>query len=244
MYHLAKIGFTQSYTYFAWRHSSWDLREYLTELTRSPVRHYFRPSFWPNTPDILTETLQIGGRPAFMMRLALAATLSSNYGIYGPAFELLEHIPRENGSEEYLSSEKYELKRWDLERPDSLRHFIARVNQVRHECRALQRNDSLTFHGASNDMLLAYSKHTPAGEIVLCVVNLDTRYTQSGWTDLRLDVLGLGWDEDFEVHDMLSDARYLWRGGRNYVELNPAVAPAHIFRVIRRASEKDADFHG
>jgi starch synthase (maltosyl-transferring) len=175
----------------------------------------------------------------------LAATLSSNYGIYGPAFELLEHQPREPGSEEYLHSEKYELKCWDLERADSLRHFIARVNQVRRDCLALQRNDSLVFHPTSNEMLLAYSKHTAAREIVLCVVNLDWRYTHSGWTDLQIAGLGLEWNEDFEVHDMLSDVRYMWRGGRNYVELNPAVVPAHIFRVIRRrTSERDPDFHG
>jgi starch synthase (maltosyl-transferring) len=179
------------------------------------------------------------------MRLVLAATLSSNYGIYGPAFELLEHQPREPGSEEYLSSEKYELKCWDLERADSLRHFIARVNQIRRESPALQRNHTLTFHPTSNDMLLAYSKQTGSGEIVLCVVNLDTRYTQSGWTDLQIAGLGLEWNEDFEVHDMLSDGRFMWRGGRNYVELNPAVVPAHIFRVIRRhTSEKDSGFHG
>jgi starch synthase (maltosyl-transferring) len=244
MYHLAKIGFNQSYTYFAWRHHAWEIKEYLNELTQTQVRHYFRPNFWPNTPDILTETLQTGGRPAYMMRLVLAATLSSNYGIYGPAFELMEHAPREHGSEEYLDSEKYELKSWDLSRADSLRHFIASVNQIRRDCPALQRNDSLYFHGASNDALLVYSKRTPS-EILLCVVNLDPRYTQSGWTDLHIAELGLGAHEDFEVHDMLSEGRYLWRGGRNYVELNPHVAPAHVFRVILRGPrEKDSEYHG
>jgi starch synthase (maltosyl-transferring) len=244
MYHLAKAGFTQSYTYFAWRHHRWDITEYLTELTTTEVRHYFRPNFWPNTPDILTETLQSGGRPAFAMRLVLAATLSSNYGIYGPAYELLEHLPRSPGSEEYLDSEKYQLRSWDLERPDSLRHLIARVNRVRRENPALRRNDRLVFHPTSNEMLIAYSKRGPGGEIVLCVVNLDPHHTQSGWTDLDLDALGLTPGDEFQVHDMLSEARYQWHGARNYVELNPWVMPAHVFRVVRRVrTERDFDYY-
>src|SRR5690606_27538394 len=121
MYHLAKLGFTQSYTYFAWRNQAWDLREYLEELTTGPARHFFRPNFWPNTPDILTETLQHGGRPAFVLRATLAATLTANWGVYGPAFELLEHVARDPGGEEYLDSEKYQLRGWELDRPDSLR---------------------------------------------------------------------------------------------------------------------------
>jgi starch synthase (maltosyl-transferring) len=244
MHHLAKLGFTQSYTYFAWRHHRWDLTEYLTELTRTSARHYFRPSFWPNTPDILTETLQTGGRPAFLMRLVLAATLSSSYGIYGPAFELLEHRPRESGSEEYLDSEKYQLRGWDLERPDSLRHVIARLNRVRKQVPALQRNHELVFHPTSNEMLFAYSKQSARGDVVLCVVNLDTHHTQAGWTELRLDALRLESGDDFQVHDVLSDARYHWHGARNYVELNPWVFPAHVFRVMRRArSERDFDYY-
>jgi starch synthase (maltosyl-transferring) len=244
MHHLAKLGFTQSYTYFTWRHHRWDITDYLTELTRSPARHYFRPSFWPNTPDILTETLQTGGRPAFLMRLVLAATMSSNYGIYGPAFELLEHAPRESGSEEYLSSEKYQLRTWDLERADSLRHVIARLNRARRQAPALQRNDNLVFHPTSNDELVAYSKRSARGDVVLCVVNLDPHHTQSGWTDLRMDALGVEGGADFQVHDVLSDARYHWHGPRNYVELNPWVFPAHVFRVARRVrSERDFDYY-
>jgi starch synthase (maltosyl-transferring) len=244
MHRLAKLGFTQSYTYFAWRNHRWDLTEYLTELTRTPARHYFRPSFWPNTPDILTETLQTGGRPAFLMRAVLAATLSPSWGIYGPAFELLEHRPRERGSEEYLDSEKYQLRAWDLERPDSLRHLITRLNQVRRQAPALRRNRHLVFHPTSNDALLAYSKRGANGDVVLCVVNLDPHHTQSGFTDLRMDALGLGGSDDFQVHDMLSDARYHWQGPRNYVELNPWVLPALVLRVIRRVrSEKDFDYY-
>ena len=246
MHRLAKAGFTQSYTYFTWRHHRWDLTEYMTELTRTEVRHYFRPSFWPNTPDILTETLQNGGRPAFMARLVLAATLSSNYGIYGPAFELLEHRPREQGSEEYLDSEKYQLRSWELERPDSLRHFIGRLNKARRENRALQRNDSLVFHPTDNETLLAYSKRSPSGDnVVLCVVSLDTYHTQAGWTSLRLDDLGLSPHDDFGVHDLLSGAHYRWHGARNYVELAPGVVPAHLFRVTRRIrTERDFDYYG
>jgi starch synthase (maltosyl-transferring) len=246
MYHLAKLGFSQSYTYFAWRHHRWDLTEYLTELTTTEVRHYFRPSFWPNTPDILTDTLQTGGRPAFMARLVLAATLGSNYGIYGPAFELLEHRPREPASEEYLDSEKYQVREWDLERADSLRHFIRRVNRARNAHRALHRTGPLTFHRTDNENLLAYSKRSPDGEDrILCVVNLDPWQVQAGWTDLDLEALGLGPDEDFWVHDLLSDARYGWRGPRNYVELNPGVVPAHVFHVMRHArSERDFEAYG
>jgi starch synthase (maltosyl-transferring) len=160
----------------------------------------------------------------------LAATLSSNYGIYGPAFELLEHHPREHGSEEYASSEKYELRSWDLKQPDSLRHFIRRVNEIRRENAALHRTQGIVFHQTTNEMLLAYSKRRE-GNTLLCIVNLDPRNTQSGWVDLRMDELGLDWNGRFTVHDLLSDARYGWAGQRNYIELNPHVVPAHIFRI-------------
>jgi len=163
MHRLAKLGFTQSYTYFAWRNAKWELEQYLDELTRTADIEYFRPNLWPNTPDILQETLQTGGRPAFAMRFVLAATLSSNYGIYGPAFELQEHVPREPGSEEYRDSEKYEIRSWDLERPDSLRPLIEKVNAIRREHPALHGNRSLRFHGVSNDAMLCYSKRTPDG---------------------------------------------------------------------------------
>jgi len=158
MHKLAKIGFTQSYTYFTWRNSKQELVDYFTELTQTESREYFRPSLWPNTPDILHETLQTGGRPAFIVRVVLAATLAANYGLYGPAYELLEHAPREPGSEEYLDSEKYEVKRWELERADSLRELIARLNRVRQDNPALQRDWSLRFHAIDNPQLLVYSK--------------------------------------------------------------------------------------
>ncbi len=244
MYHLAKLGFTQSYTYFAWRHTKQELTDYFTELTQTPVRDFFRPSVWPNTPDILTEYIQNGGRPALIARLVLAATLSSSYGIYGPAFELGERTPREPGSEEYLRSEKYEIKRWDVGRADSLREIIARVNRARRENPALQRNRGLRFHRIDNEQLIAYSKETEdAGNVVITIVNLDPDHRQSGWLDLPADEWGLAPDEDYQVHDLLSDARYTWRGRRNYVELDPHVIPAHILRLRRRLPpEADWEF--
>ncbi|HZD04812.1 MAG TPA: alpha-1,4-glucan--maltose-1-phosphate maltosyltransferase, partial [Longimicrobiales bacterium] len=234
MYRLAKLGFTQSYTYFAWRNHAWELRTYMEELTRSPVRHLFRPSFWPNTPDILTETLQHGGRSAFMMRLVLAATLTANYGIYGPAFELLEHVPRESGGEEYLGSEKYQLRDWDLGRPDSLRDFIARMNRIRRQNPALQRNENLSFHPVDNDLLLAYAKRSrDGGNTILTVANLDPHHRQSGWIELDLEALGLVHGESYQVDDLLGGGRYGWHDRRNYVELDPHVCPAHVFRLVR-----------
>ena len=234
MHKLAKIGFTQSYTYFTWRNSKQELVEYFTELTQERSREYFRPNLWPNTPDILHETLQTGGRPAFIVRVVLAATLAANYGLYGPAYELLEHTPREPGSEEYLDSEKYEVKRWDLARADSLRALIARLNRVRRDNPALQRDWSLQFHDIPNPHLLVYSKKE-AGNIVIVAVNLDFQHPQSGFVELDLQSLGLAPNETFEVHDLLSGGRYTWSGSRNFVELNPHQLPAHLFKVVRRA---------
>jgi starch synthase (maltosyl-transferring) len=234
MYRLAKLGFTQSYTYFTWRNSKQELTDYFTELTRTKVREFFRPNLWPNTPDILHAYLQNGGRPAFIARLILAATLGASYGMYGPAFELCVSSPKEAGSEEYLNSEKYEIKQWDLDSPISLRPLITLVNRIRRENAALQSNDSLIFHWTDNENLLCYSKHTPArDDIVLTVVNLDPYRRQSGWTGLLLDQLGMGWHDAYTVHDLLTENRYLWHGARNYIELNPHVLPAHVF-LIRR----------
>jgi starch synthase (maltosyl-transferring) len=244
MQRLAKLGFTQSYTYFAWRNTKQELIDYFTELTQTEMREYFRPNLWPNTPDILTEYLQFGGRPAFMARLVLAATLGASYGIYGPPFELLERIPREPGSEEYLNSEKYEIRHWDLGKPDSLKDFIARVNRIRKENRALQYAGGLCFHPVDNDAIIGYSKCTEdLSELILVVVNLDPYYRQAGWIDLPLEALGLDPYLPYQVHDLLSDARYLWHGARNYVELDPNTAPAHIFRLRHRVhTERDFDY--
>ena len=244
MYRLAKLGFTQSYNYFPWRNTKHELMQYFTELTSPPVCEFFRPSLWPNTPDILTEYLQFGGRPAFMARLVLAATLGASYGIYGPAFELMEHLPREPGSEEYLDSEKYQLRHWDIDRPDSLRDFIARVNRIRRENAALQSDRGLRFHRVDNDALIAYSKTSEdGGQSVLVVVNLDPHHVQSGWIELDLAGLGLPGDRPFQAHDLLSGARFLWLGARNYVALDPQHSPAHVFRMRRRVrTERDFDY--
>src|SRR5438309_3744253 len=244
MYRLAKLGFSQSYTYFAWRNTKWELTQYFTELTQTPVREFMRPNVWPNTPDILTEYLQYGSRPAFMARLVLAATLSANYGIYGPAFELCENRAVRQGSEEYLDSEKYQIRAWDLNSPESLKGLVARVNEIRRENPALQSDWSLRFHTVDNDQLIVYSKATEdLSDIILVIVNLDPHYKQSGWVEVPLQDFQLAANQSYQVHDLLTGARYLWQGARNYVELNPSALPAHIFKVRRRVrTERDFDY--
>ena len=243
MYRLAKLGFTQSYNYFPWRNTKRELTDYFTELSQPPVSDFFRANLWPNTPDILPEYLQFGGRSGFMVRLVLAATLGASYGLYGPAFELLEGRPREPGSEEYLDSEKYQLRHWNRDDPASLREFIALVNRIRRENAPLQSDRGLKFHATDNDHLIAYSKTREGGDSVLVVANVDPHHTQSGWLQLDLAALGLSETGPFQVHDLLSSARFLWQGPRNYVSLNPDHTPAHIFRIRRRVrSEKDFDY--
>jgi starch synthase (maltosyl-transferring) len=242
MYYLAKLGFTQSYNYFPWRNTKHELTEYFTELTKTPVREYFRPSLWPNTPDILTQYLQFGGRPAFMARLVLAATLGASYGIYGPAFELCVNEAREPGSEEYVNSEKYEIRQWDVKSPASLRDLVIRVNQIRRDNLALQSDWSIEFHEVDNDQLIAYSKRD-GDNIIVTVVNLSPHHTHSGWLRLPLEKWGIGPRDTFQVHDLLADARHLWSGERNYVELNPRFLPAHILRLRRYVrTERDFDY--
>jgi starch synthase (maltosyl-transferring) len=244
MHRLAKLGFTQSYTYFTWRTSKAELTAYFTELNAAPGCDYFRPNLWPNTPDILHETLQSGRRTVFASRLILAATLSANYGIYGPAFELMESAAREPGGEEYRDSEKYQLRAWDLDRPDSLWPLIARINRIRRDNPALQGDGSLRFCPVDNDLLIAYVKHDAAsGNVIVTVVNLDPHNTQSGWIDVDPGRLGLREDEAFQVHDLLSDQRHTWRGRRNYLILDPHRLPAHVFRIRRLVrSEHDFDY--
>jgi starch synthase (maltosyl-transferring) len=244
MHRLAKLGFTQSYTYFAWKNTKWELMQYFTEMTRTSVREFVRLNVWPNTPDILTEYLQYGDRPAFMARLILAATLSANYGIYGPAFELCENRALRHGSEEYLDSEKYQIRGWNIGSPDSLKGLVARVNEIRRENPALQSDWSLRFHTVDNDQLIAYSKATEdLSDIILVIVNLDPHYKQSGWVEVPLADFQLASNQSYQVHDLLTGARYLWQGARNYVELNPSVLPGHIFKVRRRVrTERDFDY--
>jgi starch synthase (maltosyl-transferring) len=235
MYRLAKLGFSQSYTYFPWRNAKAELTSYLTELTQTPVREFFRPNQWPNTPDILTEYLQIGGGAVFTIRLLLAATLGANYGVYGPAFELLEERAVRHGSEEYLDSEKYQIRHWDLDRADSLRPLITRVNTIRKENEALQSDWSLKFHYADNDQLICYSKESDdRSNLILVVVNLDPRHTQAGFVTLPLDQLEIPQDRGYEAEDLLTGERYLWHGPRNYVELKPATRSGHILKIHRR----------
>jgi starch synthase (maltosyl-transferring) len=244
MYRLAKLGFTQSYNYFPWRNSKRELTQYFTELRQAPVSDFFRANLWPNTPDILPEYLQYGGRSGFMIRLVLAATLGASYGIYGPAFELMDARPREAGSEDYLDSEKYQIRQWNREDEASLREFIARVNRIRRDNAPLQSDRGLKFHSIGNDSLLAFSKsRQDEADSVLVVANVDPHHAQSGWLQLDLQSLDLPTERPFQVHDLLSGARFLWQGPRNYVSLDPARAPAHIFRIRRRVrSEKDFDY--
>lgn len=245
MYNLAKLGFTQSYSYFAWRNSAWELTQYFTELTQTEVKEFFRSNLWPNTPDILTDYLQHNGRAAFMARLVLAATLGASYGIYGPAFELLEHRAIAPGKEEYYDSEKYEIKQWDLERADSLREFITLVNRIRRENPALHTDRTLRFHPVDNNAMLCYSKQTEDdGNLLVIVVSVDPHHTQSGHVTLPLEELGLESHQPYQVHDLLGDAYYLWHGRRNFVRLNPHVAPAHVFRLRHRVrTERDFDYY-
>ncbi|OGA98427.1 MAG: alpha-1,4-glucan--maltose-1-phosphate maltosyltransferase [Burkholderiales bacterium RIFCSPHIGHO2_12_FULL_61_11] len=244
MHRLAKLGFSQSYTYFTWRNTKHELAEYFTELAHGPGRDYYRPNAWPNTPDILSEALHDAPRATFMARLVLAATLAASYGIYGPAYELLERAPREAGVEEYLDSEKYQLRAWDLAHPDSLRRFIARVNRIRRDNPALQADASLRFISVDNDQLIAYAKTEPASDnVIVSVVNLDPHNTQSGWLELDASALGIEHGQSFQMHDLLSDQRFLWQGTRNFIMLDPRNAPAHIFRLRRHVrSEQDFDY--
>jgi starch synthase (maltosyl-transferring) len=244
MYRLAKLGFTQSYTYFTWRNNKHELTEYFTELTRTPVHEFFRPNLWPNTPDILPEFLQWSGKPGFMARLVLAATLGACYGIYGPAFELGVSAPISPGKEEYLDSEKYQITSWRLGGPNDLSDFIGRVNKIRHENPALQADGSLVFHGTDNSELICYSKaDETSGNRIVTIVNLDPNHEQSGWVDLNLGALGLDGSSPFQMQDLLSGGHYLWHGGRNFVMLNPHVVPAHLFRVRQHVrTEENFDY--
>ncbi len=233
---LAKAGFTQSYTYFTWRNSKSELVDYFTELTQTEMREYFRGNIWPNTPDILPFGLQEGGRPAFMIRAVLAATLSSVYGIYS-GFELCENAALP-GREEYLDSEKYQFKERDWNASGNIKDWITRLNEIRKTNRALQFYDNLRFYPAENDSILFYGKMTTAREdIVLVVLNIDPHRRQHSYVDVPIEEFGSAEGEPYQVHDLLSDSRYTWYGRRNYVELDPQIQPAHIFRIRRLASD-------
>jgi starch synthase (maltosyl-transferring) len=242
MYRLAKAGFTQSYTYFTWRNTKYELTTYMEQLVNRAPRDYFRPNFWPNTPDILPEFLQYGGRPAFVIRLILAATLSSNYGVYGPAYELCENEAVAPGSEEYLNSEKYEIKDWDLDRPGNLRPLISRINKIRRENPHFQSTWNLRFLEAENEFVLFYAKWArDAGDVMLVAVNLDPYNRQTAWLNLPLEDFGLEENQSYLVHDLIGDDKFIWQGGRNYIDLDPHVLPGRIFR-LRKRLKKETDF--
>jgi starch synthase (maltosyl-transferring) len=231
MYSLAKSGFSQSYTYFTWRNTKDELQQYFEEITKPPVTDFFHPNLWPNTPDILHAALQNGGRPAFMQRLILAATLGANYGVYGPAYELCENVPAKPGSEEYFNSEKYEIRRWDRTSVHSLAPLITLINRIRRENPALQSDGSLHFHSVDNPNILCYSK-SDGDNRILIAINLDPTQEQAGWIDLDLKQLAVPHNENYEIEDLLTNVRYQWRDRSNYVALRPDVMPAHIFRLV------------
>jgi starch synthase (maltosyl-transferring) len=231
MRYLAKSGFSQSYTYFTWRNTSEELVDYFTELTQTDVREYMRPNLFANTPDILHEYLQRGGPPAFHTRFVLAATLGASYGIYS-GFELFENVAVREGSEEYLDSEKYQIRVRSFDQPGSLSEMISRVNAIRREHAALQHDWGLQFHDADNPQLLCYSKRSVDGrDLLLMIVNLDPFNMQHGFVRLPLSDWGLPLDSAFEVIDLLSNERYFWRGEQNYVRLDPPGRMAHILQI-------------
>ncbi len=228
---LAKLGFTQSYTYFTWRNTAAELREYLEELTQTETAEYLRGNLFANTPDILHEYLQKGGRPAFQVRLTLAATLLPLYGIYS-GFELVENVPLRPGSEEYLNSEKYEIRVRDWSAPGNLNAEIAALNRIRRENRALQLYTNLTFHLSENDEILFYRKSAPGNDLLIAV-NLDPRSAQATMVHVPLDALEISGSTTYVVEDLLTSARYQWQGIRNYVRLDPTIGQvAHVLRVV------------
>jgi len=243
MHRLAKVGFSQSYTYYTWRNTKHELTEYFTELSQGPGREYFRPNVWPNTPDILPAALQYGGRAVFMARVAMASTLAASYGIYGPAYELLEARALRSGGEEYLESEKFERRVWDRTQADSLAEFIAALNRARRDNPALQSDAGLRFLDIDNEQMLAYTKASADGSnIIVCVVNLDPHHTQSGWLELDMAEFGLEPHQAYQMHDVISDAHFLWHGPRNFVSLDPKRCPVHVMQLrahLRRENDFD-----
>ncbi|MDP2106544.1 MAG: alpha-1,4-glucan--maltose-1-phosphate maltosyltransferase [Desulfobulbaceae bacterium] len=242
MYALAKAGFNQSYTYFTWRNTGHEITQYLSELTQSGVREFFRPNFFVNTPDILPEYLQFGGRPAFLARLVLAATLSSSYGVYSG----FEHCEAEAlpGTEEYLDSEKFQIRQREWNRQGGLSDFIKRINRIRRDNPALAHNFRLRFYPVDNEQILCYSKTTSDNDnIILVAVNLDPHHAHEGWLQFPVGEFGIGETESYQVHDLLGAGRYLWQGTRNYLRLDPALSPAQIFLLRRRVrTARDFDY--
>lgn len=231
MHRLAKVGFSQSYTYFTWRNNKHELEEYMNELVNTESRDYFRPNFWPNTPDILPFELQQPSEPAFLKRFFLAATLSSNYGMYGPAYENMfyEAVP---GKEEYYNSEKYEIKEHIWDTRGKLKQVIRMINQIRHEHPAMQDTFNYLTCKTDNDQLMAYYKgDEKAEDHFMCVVNMNDNQTQAGWVQMPLKRLGVSEESNYYVKDLITGSIYTWRGEWNYVELNPHGIPFHLFKI-------------
>ncbi|MDJ1483437.1 alpha-1,4-glucan--maltose-1-phosphate maltosyltransferase [Cytophagaceae bacterium YF14B1] len=232
MEQLAKIGFNQSYTYYTWRNTQFEIKQYMTELTKTDMREYYRPNFWPNTPDILPEMLQNGGESAHISRVVMAATLSSNYGLYGPVYEFGINTPVYAGKEEYLDSEKYEVKHWDWNRRTKIRDVMTRINRIRRENPALQTTWNIEFGETDNQQLLCYAKVDDyKSNKILVVVNLDPHHVQSGWIKVPVQYLNLSAGSTYTVNDLMTDTRYQWHHEWNYVELHPGVMPVHVFRI-------------
>jgi starch synthase (maltosyl-transferring) len=229
---LAKMGYTQSYTYFTWRNTKWELTEYLTELTQTEMKYYFRANFFPNTPDILPTFLQTGGRPGFLIRAVLATTLTTVYGIYS-GFELCENVPVP-GKEEYLNSEKYQFKERDWNAPGNIKDYITKLNRIRRNNRALHEYENLRFHTVENEQIIFYSKATEAlDNIILVLVNLDPYNSQSGFAYVPLESFGITGGDPYQVEDLLTGEKFVWNGRRNFVMLDPHSRPAHVFKVRR-----------
>jgi starch synthase (maltosyl-transferring) len=244
MYRLAKLGFTQSYTYYTWQNSKHELTQYFNELSRDDVRNFFRPNLWPNTPDILPASLQNGGRAAFMARAALAATLGGNFGIYGPPFEHGWSVPLHPGSEEYINSEKFQIHQHDLNRPDSLQDFIARLNAIRRESPALAHGSPPEFLTIHNDQLISFSRvSSDLRDVFVVVVNLHPHEIHSGWLELPLERLHIAPNHPYQMHDLITNARYEWSGEHNFVQLVPWVCPVHVFRVRRYVHAENGQGH-
>jgi len=232
MAELAKVGFTQSYTYFTWRNNRAEMQEYMTELTKTELREFMRPNFWPNTPDILAYEMMNAGENQFVKRFLLAATLSSNYGMYGPAYEFIENTPNTNGKEEYFNSEKYEIRHYDWFQKNRLTEVITQVNQIRKENPALQDTYNIHFSNTDNEMLMSYIKLTDDfTNVIWCVASFDENNTQSGWVEVPRDVLHLTGPFSLELTDLLTEKTYEWKNDWNFVQLNPDEYPMHIFQV-------------
>ncbi|WP_299701622.1 alpha-1,4-glucan--maltose-1-phosphate maltosyltransferase [uncultured Pontibacter sp.] len=231
MERLGKIGFTQSYTYFTWRNTAAEIKEYMRELTQTEMRDFYRPNFWPNTPDILPHELQTGGEPAHITRVVMAATLSSNYGMYGPVYEFGINTPVQ-GKEEYWDSEKYEVMHWDWGKLTKIREVITKINKIRQVNPALQTTWNIAFGDTDNPQLLCYAKWDDKRKNkMLMVINLDPHNTQAGWVQVPLHALKMPDNQQYMVHDLMTEHKYTWNSEWNYVELRPHEMPVHVFRI-------------